>query len=204
MPTQWIDINKGAGSVTTGCNGDTVPIEHSHFGSFHFVQTSVAHAQGEVHSGVVIVACIFASPSAVKGWSSMDVPTGWVQVVRGHDQSRRSGHMRSKLAVVRRRMGQRAVGVRPGVPSTRAPDPDVAQEAANERVSKLEAAIFFAAASRSKPIQDQIAETEAFISCAQKRLSVLEEERVREQELLDKALLRQERLRRELQIEREE
>ena len=34
--------------------------------------------------------------------------------------------------------------------------------------------------------------------------SVMEEERVREQELLDKALLRQERLRRELQIQREE
>ena len=60
------------------------------------------------------------------------------------------------------------------------------------------------AASRSKPIQDQIAETAAFISRAQKRLSVLEEERVREQELLDKALLRQERLRRELESEREE
>ena len=45
--------------------------------------------------------------------------------------------------------------------------------------------------------------TEAFISRAQKRLSVLEEER-RARVLLDKALLRQERLRRKLKIEREE
>ena len=94
----------------------------------------------------------------------------------------------------------------------------MAQEAANQWVSKLEAALRAMgdydgpevatlksslqkarAASRSKPIQDQIEETEVFISRAQKRLSV-----VREQELLDKALLRKERLRRELQIELEE
>ena len=64
--------------------------------------------------------------------------------------------------------------------------------------------IFFAEGQSCLTEQDQISETEAFISRAQKRLSVLEEERVREQELLDKALLRQERLRRELQTEREE
>ena len=169
-------------------------------------------AQGEVHRGVVVVvACIFASPSAVP-WCARDglrltCPPCGSRLCAGHDQSRRSGHMRSKLGVVRRRMGQQ--DVRPGVPSTRAPDPNVAQEAANQQVSKLEAALRAMgdydgpevatlksslqkarAASRSKPIQDQIAEIEAFISRAQKRLSVLEEER--------------ERLRRELQIEREE
>ena len=147
----------------------------------------------------------------------MDVPTGWVQIVRGprpkpekwpHAKQVGSGSAQNGPA------GRwRSSNVRSGRPSTRAPNTDVAQEAANQRVSKLEAALRAMgdydgpevatlksslqkarAASRSKPIQDQIAETEAFISNAQKRLSVLEEERVREQELLDKAL----------QIEREE
>ena len=117
----------------------------------------------------------------------------------------------------------RSSHVHPGVSITRAPDPDAVQDAANQRVIKLEAALRAMgdydgpevatlksslqkarAASRSKPIPDQIAETATFISRAQKRLSALEEERVREQELLDKALVRQERLRRELESEREE
>ena len=104
----------------------------------------------------------------------------------------------------------------PRVPSTRAPDPRRGAGGSKPTGGKVCVArngrlrwtrggnieIFFQkarAASRCKPIQDQIVDTDAFISRAQQRLSVLEEERVREQELLDKALLQQERLRRELQ-----
>ena len=96
--------------------------------------------------------------------------------------------------------------VRQGVPASRAPDPDVAQEEMTKpEVATLKSSLEKArAASRCKPDPGPIVATEASISRAQKRLSVLEEERLREQELLDKALLRQERLRRDLQIEREE
>ena len=46
--------------------------------------TSVAHAQGEVHSGIVVV-CTFASPSAVPWYARMDF-NGRSQV--GPDHSR--------------------------------------------------------------------------------------------------------------------
>ena len=117
--------------------------------------------------------------------------------------------MRIKWRVVRRRMGQR-VGVLQmfakefpqhdlQTPTWRVGDYDGPAVATFKSSSQKARA-----ASRSKPIQDQIVETEAFISRAQKRLSVLEEERVREQELLDKAWIRQERLQRDLEIERKE
>ena len=200
-----------------------------HFGSSHFAQTSVAHAQGEVHSGVVVFVCTVASPSAVP-WCARDglrwtFPSGGSRLCAGHEwekwpHSKQVGSGSAQNGPAGR---WRSSHVRQGVPTARVPDPDVVQEAANQRVIKLEAALRAMGdcdgpevatlksslqkarvASRSKPIQDQIVETEAFISRAKKRLSVLEEERVREQELLDKALLRQERLRRDLEIEREE
>ena len=160
-----------------------------------------------------------------KGWSTLDVPSGWVQIVRGPRPksekwplAKPAGSGSSPKGAVGR---WRSQGGRQGVPATRAPDPEMVQDAANQRVVKLEAALRAMGdydgpevaslksslqkareAARSKPLQEQIAETEAFISRAQKRLSPMEEERVREQQLLDKALLRQERLRRDLEVER--
>ena len=61
----------------------------------------------------------------------------------GHDQGRRSGHMRSKWRVVQRRMASGSLALLSCSPRefTQAPDPDVAQESANQRVIKLEAAL---------------------------------------------------------------
>ena len=111
-------------------------------------QTSVAHAQEEVHSGVVVFVCIFASPSAVP-WCARDglrwtFPLGG-SIVRGtRPQSEKwphAKHVESGSAQSGPADRWRSSHVRHGVPTTRAPDPDVAQEAANQRVIKLEAAL---------------------------------------------------------------
>ena len=52
----------------------------------HFAQTLVANAQGEVRTVQCLAfsLCIPVSRAVVrKGWTAMDVPSGWVQVLRG-------------------------------------------------------------------------------------------------------------------------
>ena len=190
------------------------------FGSSHFAQTSVAHAQGEVHSGVVVLDHIFASPSAVP-WCARDglqwtFLQGGSSLCADADHSRRNGPTQSNGSLALFSCSPRSyhnTGSRPRC-GTRCCKPTgdqvrsrVARNGRLRGTRGCRIEIFFEkarVASRSKPLQDQIAETAAFISRAKKRLSVLEEERVREQELLDKALVRQERLLREMESEREE
>ena len=53
-------------------------------------------------------------------------------------------------------------------------------------------------AARTRPLKEQLAQNDAFIQRSQKRIASLERERAEEQALLDKALVREERLKQEV------
>ena len=102
----------------------------------------------------------------------------------------------------------------------RIPDPDTVRDAASQRVASLESALQALAgfdgpevqclqaaltkarhAARGIPLKEQLSQTEAFIARSRKRLAALEQERAEEQESLEKALQRQERLKEEIAAE---
>ena len=154
----------------------------------------------------------------------MEVPAGWVQVLRGPRpraekwpsaaQKRSSTDFPSSKKVER----WRQPGVQPPEAAReRGPDPDTVLQEARRRVASLEAALQAMGdfqgpevdvlknalsraqqAARTRPLKEQLAQNDTFIQRSQKRIASLEPERAEEQALLDKALVRQERLKQEV------
>ena len=111
-------------------------------------------------------------------------------------------------------------GAKPSVQTPvreRGPDPDTVLQEARRRVVSLEAALQAMGdfqgpevdvlknslsrakqAAQTRPVKEQLAQNDAFIQRSQKRIASLERERAEEQALLDKALVRHERLRQEV------
>ena len=156
----------------------------------------------------------------------MELPSGWVQVLRGPRPPSvkwPSASQHSANAVISK---PKQVGRwrQPGPQSSetvreRGLDPDKALLEARRRVASLEAAVQAMgdfqgpemdvlqsalakakSAARTRPLKEQIAQNDAFIQRSQKRIASLDRERATEQELLDQALVRQERLKQEMAV----
>ena len=140
-----------------------------------------------------------------RGWSAMDIPSGWVQVLRGPRPKSEtwpvasSGRKQptSKQEPIRGRWRQAAPRS-----NVRAPDPDAALEHARSKVSSLEAALTAMGshqgpevdalrsalsnakqAAQERPLKVQLAQTDAFVERSRQRIKKLEEERDAEVEL---------------------
>ena len=170
----------------------------SHFGSSHFGSRSQVLSLFFWFSSASFVSRLMGR----RGWSTMPVPEGWVQVIRGprpksvqwprapkglkHQQQRQPGATqqgRWRQPHVQGRQGQ------PQAPKTgiRAPHPDEKVAVAQERVSKLEAALravgddddtapnlreaLKRARQQAVPlsIPDKVAQCESFLERARKR-----------------------------------
>ena len=57
----------------------------SHFGSSHFSQSGCDAVSRPVQEVPLFVFCVFVSRGCMprKGWSTLEVPAGWLQVIRG-------------------------------------------------------------------------------------------------------------------------
>ena len=161
-----------------------------------------------------------------KGWSSLETPAGWYQVIRGprpkaapEQQWRCSSSWwqhgqwpvaKSEKPKVQRRW-QRG-------PVTRGTNPDEAMAAARTKVQRLERAIEALGdnestetkwlvsalkearrAAQERPTAVQVEECQAFIQRSQNRLLRTEQHRIAEQKELDAAMLQLTRLRRDEQ-----
>ena len=138
---------------------------------------------------LVIFSCILVSRAMPRnGWTTMQVPDGWLQVIRGPRPPS------VKWPKARQQTPQRGRKVQPEQRPEqvrRAPfDPDTIMANARVRVTKLEAAMQSVGESdptypsllealktarsqaQVKPVQDRIAGTEAFLERARKRASV--------------------------------
>ena len=156
----------------------------------------------------------------------MEIPFGWVQVLRGprpRAEKWPSAGQQGANAVISK---PKQVGRwrQPGVQSPdsvreRGLDPDKVLLEARRRVASLEVAVKTMGdfqgpemdvlqsalakakqAARTRPLKEQLAQNDAFIQRSQKRIAQLDRERATEQELLDQALIRQEQLKQEMAV----
>ena len=151
----------------------------------------------------------------------MDIPSGWVQVLRGPRpksekwpvaSSGRKQPTFNQQEPTRRQPAPRS--------NVRAPDPDAALVHARSKVSSLEAALTAMGshqgpevdalrsalqkakqAAQERPLKVQLAQTDAFVERSRLRIKKLEEEREAEVELLNAAVQRQARLREQVAAE---
>ena len=161
-----------------------------------------------------------------KGWTSLQTPTGWFQVVRGPRPKPAPGQQQWRSSSSWWQCGGQWPALKsptPQVrrwqrgPDTRGSNPDEVLAAARTKVSRLERAIDALGDSESpearwlgvalqearraaqeRPLAVQVEECQAFIERSRNRLTRLEQERVAEQKELDAALVRLTRLREEM------
>ena len=210
-------------SVVFCMRGNLERRHRSHFGSSHFSQTWCCFAHDEVwlfHFCPLIRRCVMPR----RGWSTMEVPDGWLQLIRGPRPKserwpRRTPQTHQKPAPAVRQPGVQG-GKGPRVPAKLAMDPaqrvspDTARAAAQEKARKLEKAlevmsdvegpVVDALRAKSKKVQSaavvpaldvHMEQCESFISKSQRWLAELDKQRVAEEELLTEARARLERLR---------
>ena len=157
-----------------------------------------------------------------RGWHQMEVPSGWVQVLRGPRPRAEKWPLAAQKRDITEIPNSKPVGRwrQPYVQTPvreRGPDPDTVLQEARRRVVSLEAALQAMGdfqgpevdvlknslsrakqAAQTRPLKEQLAQNDAFIQRSQKRIASLERERAEEQALLDKALVRHERLKQEV------
>ena len=137
-----------------------------------------------------------------KGWSTVQVPDGWLQLIRGPTNQKKS-HGQGPSPVKSRRTSQ--VAQPPPAEGQRGPTPEEVISNAHARVTKLEAPMAavgetdptFGALQealkkaqsqvQARPVADPIASTKVFIERAKKRVTVCREEVSRAQELFAQA-----------------
>ena len=155
-----------------------------------------------------------------RGWQQLDVPTGWVQILRGPRPKAEKWPAASANVQGSPNSGGgrwRRVPQSGGVPQpadSRRLNPDEALAAARARVSRLEAALEVLGeldsteartlrealnqarrSAQEQPISTQIKDIEQFIARSTNRLQVLAKKRSEEEQLLDNATARLARLR---------
>ena len=130
--------------------------------------------------------CLLCRLMVWKGWTQVEVLSGWVQILRGPRPKSEQWPKQSKsISKGKGRGQQRQFSVSP--PQTRH-DPDSVMSNARSRIAKLEAAMvavgesdatypsLFDALQKARalagvqPVQDRIASTESFITRARKRV----------------------------------
>ena len=156
-----------------------------------------------------------------RGWTAMDIPSGWVQVLRGPRPKSEKWPVASSGRQPTFNQQAPTRGRQPAPRSNvRAPNPDAALEHARSKVSSLEAALTAMGshqgpevdalrsalqkakqAAQERPLKVQLAQTDAFVERSRLRIKKLEEEREAELELLNAALQRQARLREQVAAE---
>ena len=154
-----------------------------------------------------------------RGWSQVDIPSGWVQILRGpRPRSEKGPPATARPTVANTVTGRgRQPGPKRSATGERPSDPDSAMSAARQKVTSLEAAlnvmvghpcpevdVLKAAlqkakeAARERPLTEQLAFTESFIERSRKRIEVPETKKAEEVALLEQAMQRQNRLRQEM------
>ena len=154
----------------------------------------------------------------------MDIPSGWVHVLRGPRPKSEKWPVATsgiKQPTSKQQEPIRGRWRQPAPRSNvRAPDPDAALEHARSKVLSLEAALTAMGshqgpevdalrsalskakqAAQERPLKVQLAQTDAFVERSRQRIKKLEEERDAEVELLNAALQRQARLQEQVAAE---
>ena len=147
-----------------------------------------------------------------RGWSTADVPAGWIQIVRGprprSEQWPRASATRSAVPrVLSSVQHQPAQPRKPTLNSAKDKvNPDVVRDAARNQISKLEKALEVLSdstgpavdalkselekarqAAKVPPLNVQVSSTQDFIRRSERRLAELEEEHTAESKLLEEA-----------------